>query len=167
MSIENSSDPKPQEQNALQLKLAELSELIKKDGAEELKEARENFLKIYESLPIIGERLIIEYKKICASLGKDPGEIKLYMVGGRVVGKPLKPDSDIDLIFSVQNHQGSLETVSKSVDPQSALDMRQGSWDKLRYFLDQTCRDLGVVNLFHILNYGTTNLPEGLLLSQG
>src|SRR5688572_12450577 len=62
----------------------------------ELSKTKVEFEKVYENLHELGQRIVNGYHKTCKALGRHPGNVRLYMVGGRVQGKPLKTDSDID-----------------------------------------------------------------------
>src|SRR4051794_32128336 len=66
------------------------------------------FRNVYEHLSEAASRIIVSYKDILAGAGFNPGRVRLYMGGGRLKGKPLREDSDIDLFFTVDNTQESL-----------------------------------------------------------
>lgn len=124
----------------------------------ELETKRAEFENIYCQLPEIGQRLLIEYQKIMAQFGLDPGEVRLYMVGGRVQGKPLSKDSDIDLIFAVENvgQSPGASVPDGGWGPLEAQDKKSDMCDDIRARLSEICNRLGIPNHFHILGYGSS-----------
>gem|GEM_PF-4402977 len=83
-------------------------------------------LKGYEVLPDTARHLLFAYVKLTKKIGLNVGEIRLYWVGGRVKGNPLRPFSDIDLIFEVQKPNGQY-----SVSPEQTHDF----YARMMFFL--------------------------------
>jgi len=149
--------------------------LLSRDKSEDLKPTREKFKKIYEKLPDVGQKIAESYHDMLHKVGLNPGEIRVYIVGGRVKGKPLKADSDIDIIITVGNVSQSPEAGLKSfasnfkMDIEDALYFRDSLKEKLvgnpitkePGIMSAICKDLNISNEFHILNFGS-QLPTQL-----
>lgn len=143
---------------------------------EKLTEIKRKFEQIYTQLPEIATHILMEYSELLHKWDLDPGRVDLYMVGGRVKGKPLKEDSDIDLIIGVENPSQSAEVLLFDRfpgDPIAAMDFRLMLKQQILAKVNEACVQ-GVVpvpNEFHILNYGTTvpkaniNSPSSLLIA--
>jgi glutamine synthetase adenylyltransferase len=138
-------------------KLLELSKLS--DTPPELKPKQAEFEAIYEQLPAIANDLITSYKLVCSKCGLDPGETRLYMVGGRIKGKPLKASSDIDLIFTVEYVRKSpgSSMPDGGWDPMDALDYSLLMQQQIQIALKEICKVRGITNHFHIIDYGSKN----------
>lgn len=126
----------------------------------ELHSKRAEFETIYEKLPEIVQDLLAAYKEVLTMYKLDPGEVRLYLVGGRVKGKPLKEDSDLDLIFSVSNVKQSPGAVLlEGYDVLDSQDYKLMIMKQIMSRLKAICEAHGVSNHFHIIDYGTA-LPE-------
>lgn len=104
------------------------------------------------------------YREELNKLGFDPGEIRLYMVGGRIREKPLRESSDIDIIF----------TFEKPLFPYDKRDTSGVSPDRWRaarkklLFNDypRLCQQLGIQNngdypgRFQFLGWGENGFEE-------
>lgn len=143
---------------------------------EKLIEIKRKFEQIYTQLPEIATHILTEYNQLLHKWDLDPGRVNLYMVGGRVKGKPLKEDSDIDLIIGVENPSQSAEVLLFDRfpgDPIAAMDFRLMLKQQLLAKVNAVCaqRVIPVPNEFHILNYGTKvpkaniNSPSSLLIA--
>lgn len=127
---------------------------------EELHSKRSEFEEIYEKLPIISQMLLAAYKEILTAYKLNPGEVRLYMVGGRVKGKPIKEDSDIDLIFCVANKNHSPGAVMlEGYKPLDSQDYKLILMKQIMNKLRAICEQQDVANHFHIIEYGAS-LPE-------
>jgi hypothetical protein len=141
-----------------------------------LAETRKKFEKIYEKLPEATKKIADSYHSLLSQYHLNPGEIRVYMVGGRVKGKPLSEDSDIDLVFAVKDVSKSAE--SSSVDWILKHSIQEGLVGRFTYEKDKetelylkpkyipgsisaACRELGIANEFHVLDFGT-KFPEEL-----
>jgi hypothetical protein len=123
---------------------------------EELHIKRDEFEAIYKALPDIAQELVAAYKEILGAYKLNPGEVKLYMVGGRVKGAPLKETSDIDLIFSVQDkNQAPVGVIpGGNWDTFEGLEYRSIIKQSIQDRLQTICDRKNVVNRFHIIEYG-------------
>jgi len=76
----------------------------KADGEpdEEVEATRGELSKTFEKFPILIPALCEKFADEMRKIGYDFGKMRLYMVGGRVVGSPLKANSDIDLFFAFE-----------------------------------------------------------------
>ncbi|VVC71930.1 Uncharacterised protein [uncultured archaeon] len=105
----------------------------------------------------------------------DPGEIRVYLVGGRVTGKRLREDSDIDVIIAVQDVSKSLGANADSFMKALGGNDHMHAWDiKLGLMADLVgeptvnkpgivpmfCKELGIANKFHVLEFGDPFFKE-------
>ena len=130
---------------------------------------KEKFEFIYMHLLEAASRIVKNYRAICTRNGLDPGKIRLYMVGGRVKGKPLKEDSDIDLLFCVENYRQSPENFqfARFPDAIDAYDFKLHLMNIIRKDMTKICEEMGLPDEFHVLSYGSTmpnQTPEDTLL---
>ncbi len=96
----------------LPLKGKEITEEVikrQKDTPKGLELLAQKFLEVYRILPKFSEDLCNDYRKIALSYSQDPGKVVLLLGGGRARGDVLKPSSDIDLYFFVENIEGSID----------------------------------------------------------
>jgi len=146
-----------------------MAKLNADEVGEGLAETKRKFEDLYKKLPEIADQLIKKYRFALRIFELDPGQIKLFMVGGRIKGKPLKADSDIDLIFVVENPSQSAEGSGSitSANYKTQLNILYKISCDVRESLQTICSSHGVKNLFHICNYGTLESslsPESSLL---
>lgn len=151
----------PYEGEALSKFLIEKQNVNKYEG--ELAPISEEFEKIYKKLPEAANRIIEEYKLLCDKWHLEPGRIKLYMVGGRIKGKPLSIDSDIDLLICVENPKKSPSAMLYDrfkEDPASeALDFHSYLITEVHAILPRICDELGIPKQFHLMEEGG-HFPE-------
>ncbi len=133
-----------------------------------LKKTAEDFEKVYPRLLEFSDHLIQRYQEIANRYRLNPGEIRLYMVGGRVRGTPLKEDSDIDLIFAVENPGSSLGRIpfERFSDPLEAWDFKLDRMKELLADVSKISNQLGVRNLFHILSLDVKIPEDDLIVTQ-
>ncbi|HSW90251.1 MAG TPA: nucleotidyltransferase domain-containing protein [Patescibacteria group bacterium] len=145
------------------------------DVPPELEGLREEFEAIYSKLSEIAGDFVVEYKNVLRPFDLDPGEVRIYMVGGRVRGTPLKMDSDIDLIIAVSNVRqtpGSSLVDAGKWGPMEAMEYKIILMQRVREKLAKICASYHVQDQFHILNYGS-EIPKDdesenfLLLAKG
>ena len=60
------------------------------------------FSRLYDNVGVFATESIKIYKNLLKADGINPGVVIMYLVGGRIYGKPLNLDSDIDFIFEVE-----------------------------------------------------------------
>lgn len=139
----------------------QLIELLNKSKTpENLKEKVREFKEIYKQIENIGSNFIEKYRLLHEKFSLDPGQIQLYLVGGRVKAKPLNKGTDIDLVICVEFPR------------KSAGNLHDGPWDvetagyiqlslkrEIKKALNEVCKSKGLTNHFHILEYGKS-LPE-------
>ncbi len=136
-----------------------------------LKDVQLRFDAIYEKLPSLALAMLAAFKEVCQKNGYKPGKIQLWMVGGRVQGKPLKADSDIDLIFAVE-HPGEgpeKEPFHRFADADNAADHKIITKRAIKQAVSDVCSTSGVPDEFHILSYGSplaSAAPDQLLLGE-
>ena len=82
-------------------------------------------------LPEIGRSYANLLRTFCNELQLNPGKIRVYLVGGRVYGKPLAETSDFDLVLTVENpNQGLQATPADSSERASKKRARYKEWSK-------------------------------------
>lgn len=135
-------------------------------------ETRKKFEVLFEKLPDFAERLTRDYYQILAGNGRVPGEVRLYMVGGRVKGQPLKDTSDVDLYIAVENpKQGAEKPLFDRFpgDVVSAISETKSLRDEVLRRVAEESANLGIANEFQILNFGRgfpQNERGGLLIGR-
>ncbi len=80
---------------------------LPKKSSEEIVELARQFEMTYQKLPKLGYDLVCKYKEKRISYGLNPGIVILFVGGGRVNGKPLSLESDLDLFIGVENPKAS------------------------------------------------------------
>ncbi|HYD35610.1 MAG TPA: hypothetical protein VD999_06080 [Vitreimonas sp.] len=121
----------------------------------ELNGLKAEFDKIFANIEQIGRELVDFYVLVHTSYGLNPGKVRLYMVGGRVIGKPLKETSDIDLVFQVEHPTQSAGTIAPiGLDTHSAMDAAESIRSGLKHVTQQISQRLNIKNHFHINNFG-------------
>jgi hypothetical protein len=148
-----------------------LSKLDTDTNANRFPETREKLVYAYKQLPAFSEKAVNAYYHLCAQYNLDPGEIRLYMVGGRVRGTPLKEDSDIDLVFAVENYQQSIEHLhfDRFSDPGDAQQFKIDRMLEINTRVFAISHELGIAKgTMHILGYGDkfpqTDIRKDILL---
>ena len=124
-------------------------------------ELRTDFEKVYEQLAETADQIVDMYRATLRKYNLNPGEIRLNMVGGRVKGKPLKEESDIDLIFQTSNRSEDAETLqlTRFKNPLDAQDFRIDLKTEILQGIKTICLERGIPNLFHVLSFGQS-IPE-------
>lgn len=120
-------------------------------------ETKKKFEQLYQKLPEFAERITKDYFDIMQKNYRNPGEIRLYMVGGRIKGQPLKDSSDIDLVFAVENERGGAERAlfdRYPGDASSANSERLGLKKELMEVIAQESAALQISNEFQTLSFG-------------
>lgn len=69
----------------------------------EIQPHRERLEKAVPSLPEIGKRYAALTRTFCERLHLNPGKMRVYLVGGRVRGKPFTETTDFDLVITVEH----------------------------------------------------------------
>lgn len=95
-----------------------------KDGSSVAQE----LLQIYNQFPQLARSIMDAYLSVAKNYGLLPKEARLYLVGGRVKGTQIAADSDLDLVFSVDDPQASFEAF-RNAEEQEALDLLQRNND--------------------------------------
>ncbi len=167
--------PAPEHQNlppdTLMVKIGELREKLKDAVDPSLEDIRTRLDAIYERLPELAPKILDIYKAVCAKNGFKPGRVQLWMIGGRVQGKPLKADSDIDLVFAMERRDlGPAAMVVRHLkDVEDGEDCKTQTRKEIVTGVKELCRESQVPNEFHILEYGSAFLnpaPDRLLLAE-
>lgn len=125
-------------------------------------EIRGRFERTYEKLSEAANAITAEYNDLLKQSGLKPGEIRLYMVGGRLKGKPLKKDSDIDLMFMTENPQAAASALQfqRFENPIDAFDFRILLQQQILGRIDITTKELNIPNLFHVLEFGGSFIAD-------
>jgi len=140
-----------------------------------LQDTVQRFNKIYDKLPEAATMIAERYHQILAEspLHLNPGEVRVYLVGGRVKDKPLKEDSDIDLVITVSDPSQSMEPNIRSI---SMLKEKYGEdWSTGYYYMKglpgkmvekdgavrQICKELGMPDEIHVLFFGN-HMPDSI-----
>lgn len=123
---------------------------------ENLKPLKLELEKIFGQLPKVATEILTTYSSLLEKYNLDPGGLSLYMTGGRVNGKPLKEDTDIDLIIGVERSRQSAESSFEGhfPDPQQADQFKKTLQRKTLNEVERICKVKGIPNKFHILNFG-------------
>ncbi|MFH0790071.1 MAG: hypothetical protein V2A64_00390, partial [Candidatus Omnitrophota bacterium] len=129
-----------------------------------LKEKAEGFKRVYLQLEKAAMMIALGYQKIALRYGFDPGEIALYQVGGRVKGKELSEESDIDLLFTVEFPMRSPESLQYIMDKlgirEDPMGFRNFVMTECIEMVKNVCKVLQIPNEFHVLSFGAS-LPQG------
>jgi hypothetical protein len=124
---------------------------LPENASDELIACAKDFETIYRFLPEIAKELADYYKKFDEMNGGNPGAVVLLMGGGRLKGKPLSLDSDIDLFLGIENIMESIEGPLNADNALHALQVYHKQ--EIRKYAHQLCKKYGVKNKFHILGY--------------
>ncbi len=155
---------------AIESNVSELLRLAESDARPEFAEINTVFSNIYKKLPEFSEIFLKEYGKKAQELKLDPGLKGLYIVGGRVKGKPISDDSDIDIFMVVENPMESIESL-KSISDRNGSDMstahqlRLIAIKSLKDSISIICKNLGIPNKFDTLSFGSAFPKSGVLSS--
>lgn len=129
----------------------------------ELQTVKEKFETIYRKLPEAAAQITRIYHDTLTHHKLNPGQIRLYMVGGRIQGKPLREDSDIDLMIAAQypNQTPEALMLDRFEDPMDAMDFRIGLKQKILKDINEMCKSesFQIPNEFHVLSFGA-KIPE-------
>jgi predicted N-acetyltransferase YhbS len=102
-----------------------------------LRKTASDFVQICENLLEAARLLVNEYVERARRYHIELGEVRVYMAGGRVQRSPLKPDSDIDLVWA-----------SEKKYPDSERPLRE----EMDQMVKQVCAQLNLAgHLFHPL----------------
>ena len=149
--------------------LAELIERARISAGEDEQAAagaREEIKKTIESFPQLIPTFAKAYKKALLEHRIETGKMSIYMVGGRTTDKPIKADSDIDLVFAFDKPP-SPNSHSKNRN----AELESSEWISLRKELleknfTKICTELNIPNhgqypgRFQILNWGEQTPAE-------
>ena len=112
------------------------------DDPEAVAMARKELRQTFEKFPLLIPAYSDGLRKALNELQVDVGKLSVYMVGGRVIGKPLSSHSDIDQIFAVE------KPISKAF--KENYELRQ-AWVKKRIELLKSmaklCEENGISNI--------------------
>ena len=123
--------------------------------------ARAELRRTFEKFPILIPAFVGAFRKAIDSLNLDIGKISVYMVGGRLVGKPLKANSDIDIIFAFDKPDG-LRLKGNSELRRNWLSARR---ELVFNIFTQICSDNNIMNegaypgKFQFMSWGEKNSP--------
>lgn len=125
---------------------------------------KEEFERIFEKLHSASNAIIRKYRERLGRYNLNPGEIRLYMLGGRVRGAPLEVDSDLDLYFCVERPLQSANALllNRFEDPTDALLFRNSLQEQILKDVSKICEELGIPNKFHILSFGNKLPPDSM-----
>lgn len=143
------------------LKILNHTEIHEGENSDEIEQTRNELRKTFEHFPELIESFVSIYLRALSGKGIDVGDIKIFMVGGRVLGRPLKANSDIDLVWV-------FEKPFSTNDPEKKLE-----WIELRkkvLFEDfpRSCQQYGIQNVeqypgrFQFFNWGGEKTLEEL-----
>lgn len=132
------------------------------------------FENIFLKLPELATEILTTYDSILKKYNLNPGNMRLYMVGGRLKGKPLTSESDIDLLIWAEDPTQSADSMFKDLipdNPQSSDEFRKTLQRSTLEQIKEICHKNKIPNKFHILNFGTgikqennQNKSESLLI---
>ena len=122
--VEASHETHAQKAQRALLELLLKTPVAEGEEQEATEETREELRKTFERFPELIDEFISIYQAELKQAGIEPGDIQLFMVGGRVSGKPLKASSDIDLLW------GFDKPISPYANKDSHLDI--STWIALR-----------------------------------
>ncbi len=154
---------------AVESNVAELLRRARLDVRPEFAETNAAFSNIYEKLPEFSNQFLEEYNKMAMGLGLNPGVKGIYIVGGRVKGKEIAYDSDIDIFMVVENPSESIESL-RSISDRNGLSMdvahqrRLIAIKSLKESINVICKNLGIPNKFDTLSFGSA-FPKSDVLS--
>ena len=155
--------------NAVDSNVSELLRRANSDSRSEFVEINSAFSVIYAALPVFSDKFLEEYDKRSKELKLNPGVKGLYMVGGRVQGKPIAHDSDVDLFMVVENPRESIESL-KAISDRNGFGMdvahqrRLIAIKSLKDSINVICNNLGIPNKFDTLSFGSA-FPKSDVLS--
>ena len=149
--------------------------MLRLDGEKspEIEATAAKFRRIYEKLPSAADGIANAYYSLMRKYGLDCGKVELLLVGGRVKGKPLAKDSDLDIVFQLEmpeNGMSWLKLNSKIKMPISdRFNLQLYLKKSLLVEIDRTCASLGIPNEFHVVDFGDhgigTKVPSSIALS--
>ncbi len=82
-----------------------------------LPERRARMERAFAQMSDVSAEILAAYGEACKTVGFTPGEVRMYIVGGRVREKPLLHTSDIDVVFTTKNAKEGLQPDFSSDDP--------------------------------------------------
>lgn len=103
------------------------------DGEPNLLPVRERYLDAFEKLPDAAEEIVTAYHRVATEHDLAPGNIRLFLVGGRVKGvgsKPLSADSDLDLVFAVDNISEGLHALPRQASSRGEAEWLRDAWQR-------------------------------------
>ncbi|MFA6350583.1 MAG: hypothetical protein WCY12_06640, partial [Candidatus Omnitrophota bacterium] len=139
------------------------------DSDEGIARRAKNLGLAYQKLPELSRRIIEAYIAISKKYNdvEMPGQIKLYLVGGRVKMSPFAADSDLDLIIAVDNPEKSFSLYNYTYDPNRSteqmgalLERHQVVSTEIEEEIIKICAELGVPyedqagRIFHVVRLG-------------
>ena len=154
---------------AAESNVSELLRRAESDQRPEFAEINAIFSNIYKNLPAFSDRFLEEYARKAKELKLNPGLKGLYIVGGRVKGKPIAYDSDIDIFMVVENPTESIESLRAISDCNGfSMDLahqrRLIAMKSLKESISVICDNLGIQNKFDTLSFGSA-FPKSDVLS--
>ncbi len=149
--------------------------MLRLDGEKspEIEATAAKFRRIYEKLPAAADGIANAYSSIMRRYGLDCGKVGLLLVGGRVKGKPLAKDSDLDIVFQLEmpeNGMAWLKFNSKiKITVSDRSDLQLHLKKLLLSEISGICASLGIPNEFHVVDFGDhrigTKVPNSMALS--
>jgi hypothetical protein len=115
------------------------------------------FENICKNLHTTANKIARIYQEVCQQqFNLDPGKIEIVLGGGRVKGKPLTSESDLDLFIFVEKPDESIDLhsiLNRVPDPLDAMDLYNLTLGTIIDKVTKTCEDIEIPNLFHIMQY--------------
>lgn len=116
---------------------------------------------VMRRLPAAATAIAMTYYDECLEYGLDPGVVRVFAVGSLIKrdGANFNPDSDVDIVFSVERPQSSLAAFpTDSVSLSEADDIREQRHRKLLEKFNLIWKDHGIVTPLNV-PHGET-IPE-------
>ena len=154
---------------AVESNVSELLRRARLDARPEFAETNAAFSNIYANLPEFSNKFLEEYDKKAKELKLNPGVKGIYIVGGRVKGKEIAYDSDIDIFMVVENPMESIESL-KTISKRNGFSMdmahqkRFAAMKSLKESINVICNNLGIPKKFDTLSFGSS-FPKSDVLS--
>jgi hypothetical protein len=107
---------------------------------EKLSARREKIRFIFEHIEELAGKIADLYVETCSEFALNPKEVNIYVVGGRILQKPLRHSSDVDVVFTTDDQTLSLQS-DKAKDPAEVYARKQQGQaeflKKLKSFLEE------------------------------
>lgn len=125
----------------------------------ELEGRAQEFRKIFDHLPEVARIFASIYRKHLQTYNLDPGEIRIYLVGGRLTGRPLTKKSDIDFLCAASNPKKMIEQHEGVFTGHRRFSYRIAkAQDIILDEFSQALKEMDLLNAFHI-DWGA-QIPE-------